>query len=372
MTLHTALCDLLGIEYPILQSGMGGIAGPELVAEVSRAGALGILAGLSVPAQELRARIRRVRELTDRPFGVNLWLHSELRPPPDPAAIPDHVLRGAQGTLNRFRERLGLPARTERPAPFPDLVDEAIEVILEERVPVFSSALGSPDVALMRRCFERGIKVVAMVATVKDAREAAAAGVDVVAAQGFEAGGHRSTGAKGPSAETAGIGTLALVPQIVDAVNVPVVAAGGIGDGRGLAAALMLGASGVLLGTRFVATRESMAQDFYKKSLLESEADATTITDAFSGLYARALANTYARDYAASGAPVLPPLLQRNAAADVFEASAARHDGSYVPMWSGQGVGLIRDLPGAAEVIETIVREASAAFRNVGGRIRFE
>src|SRR5262247_2558312 len=99
--LHTALCDLLGIRYPILQSGMGGVAGPELVAEVSRAGALGILAGLSVPADELRKRIRRVRELTDRPFGVNLWLHSELRPPPDPATIPDSTLRAVQGTLNR-------------------------------------------------------------------------------------------------------------------------------------------------------------------------------------------------------------------------------------------------------------------------------
>ena len=144
MIFRTALCDLLGIEYPILQSGMGGIAGPELVAEVSRAGGLGILAGLSVPAGELRARIRRVRELTDRPFGVNLWLHSELRPPTDPATIPDSTLRAAQGVLNQFRRRLGIPTTTERPDPVPDLVDEAIEVIIEERVPVFSAASGRP------------------------------------------------------------------------------------------------------------------------------------------------------------------------------------------------------------------------------------
>jgi nitronate monooxygenase len=372
MIFRTALCDLLGIEYPILQSGMGGIAGPELVAEVSRAGGLGILAGLSVPAGELRARIRRVRELTDRPFGVNLWLHSELRPPTDPATIPDHTLRGVQAVLNGFRERLGIPATMERPDPMPDLTEEAIDVILEERVPVFSAALGTPDVAIVRRCFERGIKIVAMVATVNDARAAASAGVDVVAAQGVEAGGHRSTGAKGPSAESAAIGTLALVPQIVDAVGVPVVAAGGIADGRGLAAALTLGAAGILLGTRFVATRESMAQDFYKKALLESEADATTITDAFSGLYARALRNTFARDYAASGAPVLPPLLQRNAAADVYAASSAQNDPGYVPMWSGQSVGLVRDLPGAAEVVEAIVREARAVLGGLDARVRLE
>ncbi len=370
MSVRTRLCDVLGIEHPILQSGMGGVAGPELVAEVSRAGALGILAGLNIPGEELRARIRRVRALTDRPFGVNLWLHSELRPPTDPATIPDSLLRGVQGTLNRFRERLGIPSSTARPDPVPDLVDEAIEVILEERVPVLSSALGMPDVALVRRCWARGVKVVAMVATVADARRAAGAGADVVIAQGAEAGGHRSTGAKGPSAESASVGTLALVPQVVDAVSVPVVAAGGIADGRGLVAALALGAAGILLGTRFVATRESMAQEFYKKALLESEADATTVTDAFSGLYARALRNTFAREYGEPGAPVLPPLLQRNAAADIFAASAAQGDGGYVPMWSGQSVGLIRDLPGAADVVEAIVRDARAVLTALEGNIR--
>ena len=368
--MRTSLCDVLGIEHPILQSGMGGVAGPELVAEVSRAGALGILAGLNIPGDELRKRIRRVRELTDRPFGVNLWLHTELRPPTDPATIPDSVLRQVQGTLNRFRERLGIPSITGRPDPVPDLVDEAIGVILEERVPVFSTALGMPDVALVRRCWERGVKVVAMVATVQDARRAADAGADVVIAQGSEAGGHRSTGAKGPSAESASVGTLALVPQVVDAVNVPVVAAGGIADGRGLVAALALGAVGILLGTRFVATRESMAQEFYKKALLESEADATTVTDAFSGLYARALRNRFTCEYADAGAPVLPALLQRNAAADVFAASIAQGDGSYMPMWSGQSVGLIRDLPGAAEIVETIVREARAVISDLERKIR--
>src|SRR5215831_16522656 len=367
--LHTALCDLLGIRYPILQSGMGGVAGPELVAEVSRAGALGILAGLNIPGEALRKRIRQVRELTDRPFGVNLWLHTELRPPTDPATIPDSVLRRVQDTLNRFRERLGVAAVTGRPDPAPDLVDEAIEVILEERVPVLSSALGIPDVALVRRCWERGVKVVVMVATVEDARRAAGIGADVVIAQGSEAGGHRSTGAKGPSPETASVGTLALLPQVVDAVTVPVVAAGGIADGRGLVAALALGATGILLGTRFVATRESMAQEFYKKALLESEAEATTITDAFSGLYARALRNRFTREYAESGAPVLPALLQRNAAADIFAASTAQGDGSYVPMWSGQSVGLIRDLPGAAEVVESIVREARAVLQDLASRL---
>lgn len=140
----------------------------------------------------------------------------------------------------------------------------------------------------------------------------------------------------------------------------PVIAAGGIADGRGLVAALALGASGILLGTRFVATRESGAPEFWKKSLLERDADATTVTDAFTGLYARALANTFSREYAASEAPVLPPLVQRNAANDIYAAALKQGDGEYYPMWAGQSVGLIHNLPGAAEVVEMTIREARA------------
>ena len=134
--LRTALCDLLNIEYPILQSGMGSVAGPELVAEVSRAGGLGILAGLRLSADQLRTGIRRVRELTDRPFGVNLWLHTQLRPPVDPATLPDETVQRVQGVLNGFRSQLGIPTTTSRPAPVRDVIDEAFEVILAERVPV--------------------------------------------------------------------------------------------------------------------------------------------------------------------------------------------------------------------------------------------
>jgi nitronate monooxygenase len=368
--LRTALCDLLGIEYPILQSGMGSVAGPDLVAEVSRAGGLGILAGLNVPPDELRTRIRNVRELTDRPFGVNLWLHTELRPPADPAAISHERLAAVHGVLNRFRARLGLPASSARPDPVPDIIAAQIEVLLEERPAVFSIGLGDPGSELVTRCRERGIKVVAMVATVEDARTVAASGVDAVVAQGSEAGGHRSTWVKRPTAEAASVGAMALIPQVVDAVSIPVVAAGGIADGRGLVAALALGATGILLGTRFVATRESMAAEFWKKSLLEREGDDTMISDAYSGLWLRALRNTYFEEYRASGAPVLPPLLQTRAASDVIEAARGRGDGEYFPMLSGQGVGLIRDLPGAGEVVETIVREARVVLAALPRRVR--
>jgi nitronate monooxygenase len=357
MSLRTALCDLLGIEYPIVQSGMGSAAGPELAAEVSRAGGLGIVGGLGVTPDELRTRIRHVRSVTDRPFGVNQWLHTELRPPADPAHVPPTTMRAVQRQLNVFRERLGIPA-VEGPAPgMPDLIDADFEVILEARVPVWSIGLGNPEPAMVQRCHERGIKVMAMVATVQDARAVEKNGVDIIVAQGGEAGGHRSTWIKQPR-EAANVSTLTLVPQVVDAVRVPVVAAGGIADGRGLVAALALGAVGALLGTRFVATRESMASEVWKKRLLESDGAHTTLTEAYTGLWARTLPNRYIEDYAASGAPVLPALMQQRAAQDIFTAAARLGDAEHSVLYAGQSSGLVHDLPGVAEVVERIAREA--------------
>ncbi|MBI1847959.1 MAG: nitronate monooxygenase [Candidatus Rokubacteria bacterium] len=292
---RTRLCDVLGIEVPIMQSGMGGVAGPELVAEVSRAGALGVLAALNMPPDETRRRIHRIRELTDRPFGVNLWLHSELRPPVDPATLPSATVAAVQGALNEFRARLGVGPKTGPPAQAPNVIDAAIDVIVDERVPVFAAGIGNPTAEMVRRCHARGIKVVSMVATVDDARAVAATGVDVIVAQGGEAGGHRSVGRKPATPETVSIGTMALVPQVVDAVRVPVVAAGGLADGRGLVAALALGATGILMGTRFVATRESAAPEFWKKALLERGSETTTLTDSFTGQWGRALRNAFHR-----------------------------------------------------------------------------
>lgn len=206
--------------------------------------------------------------------------------------------------------------------------------------------------------------------TVDDARAAAAAGADVIVAQGGEAGGHRSIDGKPASPDATAVGVMALLPQVVDAVRVPVVAAGGIADGRGLVAALALGASGVLLGTRFVATRESMAPELYKKRLLESDSGDTTLTDTLSGLWARALTNRFTREYTEARAPILPPLIQRSAASDVFIASLKQGDPDYYPMMAGQSVGLVRDVPGAGEVVTTVIREAQAVLRELPGRIR--
>ena len=369
MQFRTALCDVLGIEYPIVQSGMGSVAGPDLAAEVSRTGGLGVIGALNLSADQVRKRIHFVREHTDRPFGVNLWLHSELRPPVDATTIPTETVTRVQTVLDRFRSELGVSTASAPLRQAPDHFDAALDVILEERVPVFSTGVGVPDAAMVARCHARGVKVMSMVATVQGARDAAAAGVDVVVAQGGDAGGHRSVGVKPANPEAAMVGTIALVPQVVDIVRVPVVAAGGMADGRGLVAALALGACGVLLGTRFVATRESTAPEFYKKRLLERDADGTTVTDAFTGQWARAIRSRFTIDYQASGAPTLPSLLQSAAAQDVFAAAVKHEDAEHYPMFAGQSVGLIHNVPGAAEVVESIVREARDILASLSARV---
>jgi nitronate monooxygenase len=148
------------------------------------------------------------------------------------------------------------------------------------------------------------------------------------------------------------------VPEIVDAVDVPVLAAGGIADGRGLVAALALGAQGVLLGTRFIATLEATSPPFFKDAIVRGTGDATRVTDVYTGLWARGIRNRFAAEYEASGAPVLPPMLQTGAAQDVYAASAMRGDPDYLPMLAGQSMGLVRDLPGAAEVVRAMMRDA--------------
>lgn len=344
---------------------MGGVTTPEMVAAVSNAGGLGILAGVGTPPDVLRQGIRRIRELTRLPFGVNLILHDDVRPPADVSRLPADLVESVNQVLNRFRERLGLPPRSERPPQIPDLIPQAIDAIIDERVPLFSIGLGRPSGGLVERCHARSIKVSAMVTTSDDAVICEEAGVDVIVAQGSEAGGHRSTWSRPASREHGLVGTLALVPEVADRVTVPVVAAGGISDGRGVAACLALGAAGVQMGTRFIACDESEAPPFHQQALTAADGNATTVSDAFTGMYARVLRNTYVEEYAASGAPVFPPVVQLAAAADIMEASAKRQSGEYFPMYAGQGAGLVRDRMPAGELVARLVREAEEVLRRL-------
>jgi len=363
-TLGPRLRTTLGIEVPIMQSGMGGVAGPDLVAAVSNAGGLGVLAALRLEPDQVRERIHEVRSLTDRPFGVNIWLHDDVRTPVDPAAIDDDTIRSTQSVLNELRPRFDLPARLDRPPPPTDLVNAALEVMIDEKVPVFAAAIGLPEPELVERFHRVGTRIVSMVATTADARLAVDNGVDVVVAQGTESGGHRSYGQKHSREGAIGRSTITLIPEVLDAIgdDVPVVAAGGIVDGRGLAAMLALGADGVLLGTRFVATRESSASDVWKRRLTAGDR-VTTLSDGFTGQWARVLESEFTEHWDDAQAEALPGLLQAAAGSDLFGAAKKLGDDQMQPLYAGAAVGSMSDIPGAGEVVSRIEAQARAHLR---------
>ena len=360
VSLSTALCDLLGVRYPMIQAPMaGGWTTPELVSAVSNAGGFGSLAGAGVPPEQLREDIRAVKEQTDRPFAVNFLLA-----PPGPGS---RDVAAAQRFLDGFRERFGLPSGETDLVAQPPPLEEQLEVVLEEEVPVLSVALGDPG-ELVERAHGEGMLVVSMVGTVEDAVRDAEAGADVVVAQGAEAGGHRSTVELGPEGEVPLIGTLALVPQVVDAVGVPVVAAGGIVDGRGLVAALALGAAGAQIGTRFLVARESGAHPAYRRRLLAATEADTVVTRVFTGRPARGLRNRFVEEYLRAGSEPLAWPLQRAAAGDIYRASQAADDGDYSPLLAGQGLRMLReDGQGAAEIVSEVIAEAEALLARLGG-----
>ena len=360
VSLSTALCDLLGVRYPVIQAPMaGGWTTPELVSAVSNAGGFGSLAGAGVPPEQLREDIRAVKEQTDRPFAVNFLLA-----PPGPGS---RDVAAAQRFLDGFRERFGLPSGETDLVAQPPPLEEQLEVVLEEEVPVLSVALGDPG-ELVERAHGEGMLVVSMVGTVEDAVRDAEAGADVVVAQGAEAGGHRSTVELGPGGEVPLVGTLALVPQVVDAVGVPVVAAGGIVDGRGLVAALALGAAGAQMGTRFLVARESGAHPAYRRRLLAATEADTVVTRVFTGRPARGLRNRFVEEYLRAGSEPLAWPLQRAAAGDIYRASQAADDGDYSPLLAGQGLRMLReDGQGAAEIVSEVIAEAEALLARLGG-----
>jgi NAD(P)H-dependent flavin oxidoreductase YrpB (nitropropane dioxygenase family) len=356
--LRTPICDLLGIEYPILLAGMGPTAGggrgaaalADLAAAVSNAGGLGVIGGAGSNPDRLREEIRKVRSLTDKPFGVDLLFPSNaVRVAGNGGSaadwrtqIPPQYWEGIRG----LREQFGLPdVHVERPRGVTDwTVADQVEVVLGERVPVLAAGLGNPA-PYVERCHALGMKVIALVGNTKNARRVAAGGVDIVVAQGTEAGGH-----------TGRIGTMALVPQVVDAVKpVPVVAAGGIADGRGLVAALALGAQAVWCGTAFLATEEANIEGWQKGRIVDATEEDTIVTRLYSGKTMRNITNPMAQAWEASGLKALPMGLQGLLIADLMAAAKAAGKDELLMNAAGQAAGMISRLRPAAEVVQGMV-----------------
>ncbi|HET8725252.1 MAG TPA: nitronate monooxygenase [Anaeromyxobacteraceae bacterium] len=350
---RNALTRRLGIEWPVLQAPMaGGVSTPAMAAAVSEAGGLGAFAVGTLPPEAVRDGVRAVRARTARPFAVNVFVPSGWPAPPE-----GPLLDAAVEAVRPFREEHGLgpPAA---PGPMPRL-EEQLEAALDAGFPVLSFVFGIPPSPLLERVRRAGIVVIGTATTPAEAAAIEAAGCDAVIAQGAEAGGHRG-GSPAPGGAPALVGTLALVPRVVDRVRIPVIAAGGIADGRGLAAALALGASAVQCGSAFLACAESGASPAYRDAVAAvDDGDRTALTRAFSGGLARGVRNRFVSGMA--GQPVLPFPYQNGLTQDLRAAAARSGDAGLLSMWVGQGPSPRRDV-GAGEVVAGLVREAAAVL----------
>jgi enoyl-[acyl-carrier protein] reductase II len=304
------ICEILGIKYPILQGGMAWVATAELAAAVSNAGGLGIIGAGNAPGDYVRDEIRKAKRLTDKPFGVNIMLLS----------------------------------------PF---VDDVIDVVYEERVPVITTGAGNPG-KYIARFKEIGTKVIPVVPAVALAKKMEREGVDAVIAEGTESGGHVGE-----------LTTFTLVPQVVDAVNIPVIAAGGIADGRGMIAALALGAQGIQMGTIFVCASECTAHKNFKDSIIKAGDRGTVVTGRVTGHPVRILKNKLAREF--------EKLEKANCGAEEYEklgvgrlrAAVVDGDADYGSIMAGQISGLVKEIKPAKDIIETIINEANEVVNKI-------
>ncbi len=309
--IHTVLCDLLKIKYPILQGGMAWVSTAELAAAVSEAGGLGIIGSGQAPGQWVREQVRKAKELTGKPFGVNVMLLS----------------------------------------PF---VDEVMEVIREEKVAVVTTGAGNPG-KYVPSLQEAGIRVIPVVASVALAKRLARSGVDALIAEGMESGGHIGE-----------LTTMALVPQIADAVNLPVIAAGGVYDGRGLAAALALGAVGVQMGTRFMCARECTINDRVKEMVIKSRDRSTVVTGRSTGHPVRVLENKLARKFMEMEARCLPPEEIMKIGVGSLKAAMVDGDVEMGSVMAGQVSALVDKVQPAAEIIGEVMAGAHEVIMGMG------
>lgn len=301
--MNTRVTELLGIQYPIIQGGMAWVAEHHLAAAVSAAGGFGLLGAASAPADVIRQEIRKVKELTDKPFGVNVMLLSPY-------------------------------------------AEEVAHVVAEEGVQAVTTGAGNPE-KYMDMWKKAGIKVIPVVASVALAKRMERCGADAVVAEGMESGGHIGS-----------LTTMALVPQVVDAVEIPVIAAGGIGDGRGFAAAMMLGAEAVQMGTRFVAAQESIVHQNYKDRIIKAKDIDSQVTGMSTGHPVRSLRNQMTREYLRlekEGAP-----FEELEMLTLGSLRKAVQEGDVVngTVMAGQIAGLVKKQQSCQEIIEEIMKEA--------------
>ncbi len=362
--LKTRLCEVLGIEYPILSAGMGPTlmgettgAPVELVVAVSEAGGMGVLGGSGFTVDELRDAIREIKKLTDKPFGVDLLLPKNIDFSARKEGSTEMPLRDIVAMLPKEYQEWMKKIKTEMSLPDDDVIvrtntttmrpQEAVAACMEEGIPLFVAGLGNPGF-MVPEAHSKGIKVAGITGNSKNAKRIAESGVDFLIAQGYEGGGH-----------TGRIGTMALLPAAMDAAApVPLVGAGGIGDGRGLAACLAMGCVGVWVGTRFLATNEGGALPVNKQRIIDSTDEDTRVSRAYSGKTLRASYNGFHDLWDASGLPPLPFPTQVMLSSAMLSSFLQAQKNDYVGGLAGQISGIIHEIKPAAKVLEEMVEEA--------------
>jgi nitronate monooxygenase len=338
----------LAIELPIIQAPMaGGATTPALVAAVSNAGGLGSIGAGYLSPNDIRIAITGTRALTNKPFSVNLFVTSSIK--------AKHI---QVATINRnldvYRKELHIQQVSDT-ADYVDLFKEQLAVVLEEKVPVFSFTFGIPSPEAIKILKDNNVIIMGTATTVNEGLQLENKGCDIIVAQGSEAGGHRGSFAGG--FRTSLIGTMAFIPQLVDAVKIPVVAAGGIMDGRGLAASLILGASAVQMGTAFLTCPESGIHKKYKLAILDSTEESTVVTSVFSGKPARGIKNRFIEEMEVEQDNVADYPIQNTLTQDIRKEAAKQNRTEFMSLWAGQGTRLSKE-KFAADFIESVISEA--------------
>jgi nitronate monooxygenase len=324
----------LRIDYPVIQGPLGGLSSQKLTAAVSNFGGLGSFGAHGLTPEAIKEAIAEIRSLTSKPFAMNLWVSME-----DEGArtSDENAFKRSLAPITTHLAGLGAPHPTFKPYS-PARFEDQVRVLLDAKVPVFSFIFGIPPREILDECRAKGIVTIGTATTPEEGSALEEASVDVIVASGFEAGGHRGSFLR--AAENSLTGTLSLVPQIVDNVDVPVIAAGGIGDVRGVVAALALGAEGVQMGTVFLACEESGASLLHRQALRGKKAGHTALTKGFTGRLARGIHNRLLQELNQEGTAILPYPLQRSLLRNLAIPAEAAGRSDLLPLWAGQSANL--------------------------------
>src|SRR6266436_4254923 len=324
----------LGIDYPIIQGPLGGLSSQRLTAAVSNFGGLGSFGAHGLPPEAIKEVIAEIRSLTSKPFAMNLWVSME----DDGARTSDEgAFNRSLAPLASYFAELNAPHPEYKPYS-PIKFEDQARMLLDERVPIFSFIFGIPPKEILDECRAKGIVTIGTATTPDEAVALQNAGVEAIVASGFEAGGHRGSFLR--AAEDSVTGTFSLIPRIVDVVDVPVIAAGGIADARGVIAAFVLGGEAVQMVTAFLTCEESGASRIHREALMQRKAEYTGLTKAFTGRLARGIQNRLMSELNQKGAEILPYPLQRVLVRDLSIAAEAAGRADLLPLWAGQSANL--------------------------------